>query len=84
MTFSDEQIIGGFTALGAVIAYLYRLQSQAQKRTETKLDKCEVNHAETNDRLIDITKDLGRLTGMNELHQSVMDEIRGIKNDDRN
>ena len=81
MTLDDEHIIAAISALAAIIGYLYRLQASAQKRTEAKLDRCEAQHGKTNEKLVEISKDLGRLTGMNELHQSVMDEIRGLKND---
>jgi len=87
-----SSIAAVISVLAGVIAYLYKILNERQQRsedmlidrqgaTDKKLDECEASHRATHERIISISEDLGRLKGMEAMHDAVLREVRSIKDD---
>ena len=77
----------GVTLSGA-IGVLWKVVSANYKDTKVKLDKCEEGHTETNTRLLEISREVGKLegrqSGVEALSQSVLNQIHTSITDARN
>jgi len=79
MEISVEFILAGFAAMGSAVAALWSIQRVNHKTTMEKLDMCEEKHEEAQNKMIEISEKVGRLSGVEELSNRVLDEIRKIR-----
>lgn len=79
MDLSMDQIIVGVGTLGAVITHLYWRQIQYQAKTEVKLEKCESGHKDGQEEVKKLLYKVGKLEGMQALHDEVIKTVRGGK-----
>lgn len=56
-------LTGAISVLGGVVAFLWRQISAAQLKTEAKLEACEKTHAETQEMMLGMVRELGELRG---------------------
>jgi len=79
--------------LSGTVVYLYKILSkrqelseqraeQRQEATHKKLDNCEHRHKETTERIISMSEDIGRLKGLEQMHDIVLKEIKGLRRSD--
>lgn len=77
------------TLLGGAIATLWRnlhaAQLATEKKLEAKLDHCEIQHKDANDKILSLAVEIaevrGRQEGVNSLAQEVLKVVSGKNND---
>jgi uncharacterized membrane protein len=77
---SDDQYIGiAMTALTAVIGVLWRINVTNTTKIEKRADKIEMKYDENNDKLIEMSKEVGELKGRVTISEEIMPHLKHIK-----
>jgi len=83
MEVSDTTVlaaIGGLatviTTLGGAIAKMYKVQVANHRKIEDKLNRCERQHKEASERIIDLSERVGELVGMKQMYDHVTEELK--------
>lgn len=76
---SLQHVILLLTTLATVIGALWALIRLFLKREQTRLDKCEQEHAEARKKITDLTGNMryleGRMDGVEKLSRAVLDKL---------
>ena len=71
------------TAVGFLFKSLHSSMKAGETRLQEKLDQCEVKHEESNDKLLEVSTEMGELRGkiaglegMNQLAENVLKAIK--------
>jgi uncharacterized membrane protein (DUF106 family) len=81
VTAGQVTAIVGFVS--AIVLALYGDILKNRKADRQKLDACEQAHQTSNDRYIDLAREVSELTGREQMAKIVTDELKGVREEIR-
>lgn len=86
MEISDTSVLAALGALATVIttlagaiAKMYQIQVTNHRKVESKLNNCEKQHDEANEKIIALSERVGELIGIEQMYNHVTEQIRKVK-----
>ena len=76
MEIETSIVLAGFAGMTAAVTALWHVQRRDHTYTMQKLEQCEGKHEQATQTLIELSEKVGRLQGIEEMSDRVLDEVK--------